>query len=229
MPGVTHAHYLYYVSITKDESCKGFIDINNRLCLTDDSVQMKKMKISLDELGLTNPECAGEFAERCAFTKSMTIRMSTDTLWSSDDHSDQAYDWLAVLMFGEFLGRLETHPTYGIVHGGENIMAVDFTLHDNITASTLTSIMQYGAALLAFHTEGTATCHFASTDIMDYETEFLSFQEDIQNRVTVFHDLATRYAEAYISGQQNETAAPDEHTDVLQQWLEMVHDQRASA
>jgi len=197
--------------------------------LTDDSGQVMNMTISLDELGLTNPECAGEFAQRCAFTKSMTVRISTDTLWSSDDHSEQAYDWLAVLMFGEFLAGLETRPTYEIVHGGENIMAVDFTMHDNITSSTLTSIMQYGAALLAFHTEGTATCHFAPTDIMDYEVEFLLFQEDVQNRVAIFHDLATRYAEAFISGQQNDNEAPNEYTAVLQQWLDTARIQRVPA
>jgi hypothetical protein len=197
--------------------------------LTEYSGQVMNMTISLDELGLTNPECAGEFAERCAFTKSMTIRISTDILWSSDDHSEQAYDWLAVLMFGEFLAGLETRPTYAVIRGGENIMAIDFTLHDNITASTLTRIMQYGAALLAFQTEGTATCHFASTDIMDYEAEFLSFQQDIQTRVTVFHDLASRYAETFISGQQNDNEAPNEYTAVLQQWLDTARVQRASA
>jgi hypothetical protein len=208
---------------------KGFINVNNRMELTEYSGQVMNMTISLDELGLTNPECAGEFAQRCAFTKSMTVRISTDTLWSCDDHSERAYDWLAVLMFGEFLAGLETRPTYEIVHGGENIMAVDFTIHENITASTLTSIMQYGAALLAFQTEGTATCHFAATDIMDYEAEFLVFQEDVQNRVTVFHDLAARYAEAFISGQQNDNEAPNEYTDVLMQWLDVVRVQRASA
>jgi hypothetical protein len=108
-------------------------------------------------------------------------------------------------------------------------MAVDFTLHDNITASTLTSIMQYGASLLAFQTEGAATCHFALSDIMDYEAEFLLFQEDIRNRVTVFYDLATRFAEAFISGQQNDNEAPNEYTDVLMQWLDVVRVQRASA
>jgi hypothetical protein len=132
-------------------------------------------------------------------------------------------------MFGEFLAGLETRPTYEIVHGGENIMAVDFTMHDNITSSTLTSIMQYGAALLAFHTEGTATCHFAPTDIMDYEVEFLLFQEDIQKRVTVFHDLAARYAETFISGQQNDNEAPNEYTAVLQQWLDTARIQRVPA
>jgi hypothetical protein len=159
----------------------------------------------------------------------MKIRFSTDILWSSDDHSEQAYDWLAVLMFGEFLAGLGTRPTYAVIRGGENIMAIDFTLNDNITASTLTSIMQYGAALLAFQTEGTATCHFASTDIMDYEAEFLSFQQDIQKRVTVFHDLASRYAETFISGQQNDNVAPNEYTAVLQQWLDTACGQRASA
>ena len=85
------------------------------------------------------------------------------------------------------------------------------------------------AALLAFQTEGTATCHFASTDIMDYEAEFLSFQQDIQKRVTVFHDLASRYAETFISGQQNDNVAPNEYTAVLQQWLDTACGQRASA
>ena len=125
------------------------------------------MTISLDELGLTNPERADEFAERCAFTKSLTIRISTDHLWSSDDPSDRAYDWLAVLMFGEFLATLETQPSYRIVQVGDAIMAVDFTLKSNITVTTFTRIMEYGAALLAFQTDGTATCHFAATDIMD--------------------------------------------------------------
>jgi hypothetical protein len=64
---------------------------------------------------------------------------------------------------------------------------------------------------------------------MDYEAEFLVFQEDVQNRVTVFHDLAARYAEAFISGQQNDNEAPNEYTDVLMQWLDVVRVQRASA
>ena len=100
------------------------------------------MTISLDELGLTNPERADEFAERCAFTKSLTIRISTDILWSSDDPSDRAYDWLAVLMFGEFLATLETQPSYRIVQVGDAIMAVDFTLKSNITVTTFTRIME---------------------------------------------------------------------------------------
>lgn len=187
------------------------------------------MRISLDELGLTNPECAGDFAERCAFTKSMTIRISTDILWSSDDASERAADWLAVLMFGEFLGSLNTRPSYGIVNTGDRIMAVEFTLHENITQSTLVSIMQYGAALLAFQTDGRATCHFASTDIMDYEASFLAFQRDIQNRVTIFHDIALMYAEAYIAGQVADGLPTNDYTMLLRNWLTGCSSQRASA
>jgi hypothetical protein len=47
--------------------------------------------------------------------------------------------------------------------------------------------------------------------------------------VTVFHDLAARYAEAFISGQQNDNEAPNKYTDVLMQWLDVVRVQRASA
>jgi hypothetical protein len=122
-------------------------------------------------------------------------------------------------MFGEFLAGLETRPTYEIVHGGENIMAVDFTIHENITASTLTSIMQYGAALLAFQTEGTATCHFAATDIMDYEATILVFQEEIHNRVATFDDLAARYAAEFIAGQQADGEPSNEHTVHLSKWM----------
>ena len=187
------------------------------------------MTISLDELGLTNPECASDFAERCAFTKSMTVRISTDILWTSEDAADRAYDWLAVLMFGEFLASRGTAPTYQIVHGFDQVMAVDFTLHNNINEATLTSLMQYGAALLAFQTEGTATCHFNEADIMDYEAEILSFQDDIVNRVHAFHDLAGFYASEYLAGL--EMAEPDESRHVMQlaKWIAADWQHRAAA
>jgi hypothetical protein len=187
------------------------------------------MTISLDELGLTNPQRADDFAERCAFTKSLTIRISTDILWSSDDPSDRAYDWLAVLMFGEFLATLETQTCYSIVQVGDAIMAVDFTLKSNITATTFTRIMQYGAALLAFQTEGTATCHFAATDIMDYEATILEFQQEIQNRVATFDDLAARYAAEFIAGQQADGEPSNEYTVRLSKWMDSNIQTRVSA
>jgi hypothetical protein len=187
------------------------------------------MTISLDELGLTNPLSAEEFAERCAFTKSLTIRISTDILWSSDDRSERAYDWLAVLMFGEFLANLETQPSYRIVQVEEQIMALDFTLHANITATTLTSIMKYGAALLAFQTEGTATCHFAATDIMDYEETILDFQADIQNHVATFTDLAAMYVAELIAGQQADGEPANEYTVLQSRWVQSDSSTRASA
>lgn len=187
------------------------------------------MTISLDELGLTNPERADEFAERCAFTKSLTIRISTDILWSSDDPSDRAYDWLAVLMFGEFLATLETQPSYRVVQVGDAVMAVDFTLKSNITATTFTRIMEYGAALLAFQTDGTATCHFAATDIMDYEATILEFQEEIENRVATFDDLAARYAAEFIAGQQADGEPSNEYTERLSKWMDVNIQARFSA
>jgi hypothetical protein len=187
------------------------------------------MTISLDELGLTNPLSAEEFAERCAFTKSLTIRISTDILWSSDDRSERAYDWLAVLMFGEFLATLETQPSYRIMQVEEQIMALDFTLHANITATTLISVMKYGAALLAFQTEGRATCHFAPTDVMDYEETILDFQDDIQNRVATFNDLAARYAAEFIAGQQADGEPANAYTILLSNWVQSNSSTRASA
>lgn len=187
------------------------------------------MTISLDELGLTNPECAGDFAERCLFTNSMTIRISTDVLWSSDDPEYQAYDWLAVLMFGEFLASLGTKPSYDIVNVNSRVMAVDFTLNQKITAPTIISVMNYGAALLAFQTDGSATCYFDSTDIIDYETAFFAFQNDIINRVQTFDSLAVKYAETYIAGQQANGTPPDEHTAKLDKWINRETSHRIAA
>jgi hypothetical protein len=208
---------------------KVFITVNKRAEITDHSGQVINMTISLDELGLTNPECASDFAERCAFTKSMTVRISTDILWTSEDAADRAYDWLAVLMFGEFLASRGTAPTYQIVHGFDQVMAVDFTLHNNINEATLTSLMQYGAALLAFQTEGTVTCHFNESDIMDYEEAILAFQDDIINRVHAFHDLAGLYASEYLAGL--DMAEPDESRHVMQlaKWIAPDQQLRASA
>jgi hypothetical protein len=197
--------------------------------ITDHSGQVINLTISLDELGLTNPECASDFAERCAFTKSMTVRISTDILWTSEDAADRAYDWLAVLMFGEFLTSLGTAPTYQVVHGFDQIMAVDFTLHNNITKATLTSLMQYGAALLAFQTEGTATCHFNDSDIMDYEAEILAFQDDIVNRVHAFHDLAGLYASEYLAGLDMDKPDESSHVMQLSKWIAPDQQLRASA
>jgi len=197
--------------------------------LTDHSGQVINMTISLDELGLTNPECATDFAERCAFTKSMTVRISTDILWTSEDAADRAYDWLAVLMFGEFLAGRGTAPTYQVVSSMNEVMAVDFTLHNNITEDTLTSLMQYGAALLAFQTEGTATCHFNASDIMDYEEAILEFQDDIVNRVHVFHDLASLYASEYLAGLDVTEASDSPYVMQLSKWITANRHQRASA
>ena len=208
---------------------KVFITVNKRVGITDHSGQVINMTISLDELGLTNPECASDFAERCAFTKSMTVRISTDILWTSEDATDRAYDWLAVLMFGEFLAGLGTAPTYQIVSSMNQVMAVDFTLHNNITEDTLTSLMQYGAALLAFQTDGTATCHFYESDIMDYEAEILAFQDDIVNRVHNFHDVAGVYASEYLAGLDIAEADESRHVMQLSKWVAPDRQLRASA
>ena len=208
---------------------KVFITVNKRVGITDHSGQVINMTISLDELGLTNPECASDFAERCAFTKSMTVRISTDILWTSEHATDRAYDWLAVLMFGEFLAGLGTAPTHQIVSSMNQVMAVDFTLHNNITEDTLTSLMQYGAALLAFQTDGTATCHFNESDIMDYEAEILAFQDDIVNRVDTFHDLAGLYASEYLAGLDIACGDESRHVMQLSKWIAPDRQLRASA
>jgi hypothetical protein len=208
---------------------KGFITINKRVYLTDNPRQVTKMTISLDELGLTNPECASDFAQSCLFSNSMTIRISTDVLWSSDDPAEQSYDWLAVLMFGEFLASLGTKPSYDIVKVNNRVMAVDFTLNRKITAPTIISVMNYGAALLAFQTDGSATCYFDSTDIIDYETAFFAFQTDIINRVQTFDSLAVKYAESYIAGQQANATAPDEHATTLDRWINLKISNRNTA
>ncbi|MFM7186415.1 MAG: hypothetical protein ACKO14_01220 [Armatimonadota bacterium] len=187
--------------------------------VTEYMAQVINMTISLDELGLTNPECASDFAERCAFTKSMTVRISTDILWTSEDAADRAYDWLAVLMFGEFLAGLGTAPTHKIVQASGQVMAVDFTLRNNINEGTLTSLMQYGAALLAFQTDGTATCHFNASDIMDYEDSLLNFQNEIVNRVHVFHDLAGLYASEFLAGLTLTDAEENLHVTQLSKWI----------
>jgi hypothetical protein len=89
--------------------------------------------------------------------------------------------------------------------------------------------MQYGAALLAFQTDGTATCHFNEADIMDYEAEILAFQDDIVSRVHAFHDLAGLYASEYLAGL--DMAKPDESSHVMQlsKWIAPDQQLRASA
>ncbi len=208
---------------------KIFNYINKRPSIADYMGQVMNMTISLDELGLTNPDRAGELAERCAFTKSMTIRISTDILWTSDNAADRAFDWLAVLMFGEFLASLGTAPTFRIIRSMDQVMAVDFTLTTGITDTCLTAIMKYGAALLAFQTEGTATCHFKPDEIMDYEQALLTFQEDIASRVHAFDELAGLYSAEYLSGLAEPTAFDIHHVEQLAKWLPVERQQRATA
>lgn len=205
------------------------MSVNYLAKFTDHSSQVTNMTISLDELGLTNPKFAGEFAERCIFTASMKIRISTDILWTSENAADRAYDWLAVLMFGEFLAGLGTAPTYQVVSSMNRIMAVDFTLRTNITEATLTSLMQYGAALLDFQTEGSATCHFDAADIMNYESELLEFQDDIINRVHMFDDIARLYAREYLASLDVADTGQNHHATQLSKWCEAHWQQRACA
>lgn len=108
-------------------------------------------------------------------------------------------------------------------------MAVDFTLRNNITEVVLTSIMQYGAALLAFQTEGTATCFFHPDDIMDYEETIHAFQDDIVNRVHAFDDLAFLYAAEYAEGLGSTSDCMDQHLSGLQKWLRADWQRRAAA
>ena len=122
-------------------------------------------------------------------------------------------------MFGEFLASLGTNPNYNIVVVNNKVMAVDYTLNRKITAPTIVSVMNYGAALLAFQTNGSATCYFDSTDIIDYETAFIAFREDILNRVKTFDTLAVKYAETYIAGQQATGQPLSDHTQLLENWL----------
>ena len=187
------------------------------------------MTLSLDELGLTDPANASGIAQRSTFSKSMTIRISTDVLWVSDDPTEQAYDWLAVLMFGEFLASFATKPSYKIVRVDDKVMAVDFTLHQNITSAVIHSVMQYGAALLAFQTDGTATCYFERNEIRDYETEFFAFRDHLDERVETFHDLAAIYAETYIAGQLLYGDDASEHHLILDKWLDNATDRKMSA
>ena len=89
--------------------------------------------------------------------------------------------------------------------------------------------MQYGAALLAFQTEGTATCHFNASDIMDYEEAILEFQDDIVNRVHAFHDLASLYASEYLAGLDVTEARDSPYVMQLSKWITANRHQRASA
>lgn len=86
--------------------------MNNHVEVTDDTCQVMNMTMSLDELGLTNPADVGDIVERCRLSRSQTVRISTDILWTSEVASDRAFDWLAVLMFGELIAELSTNPTY---------------------------------------------------------------------------------------------------------------------
>jgi len=184
--------------------------------------------ISLDELGLTNPECASDFAERFVFTKSMTVRISTDILWTSEDAADRSHDWLAVLMFGEFLAGLGTAPTYKIVRASGQVIAVDFRLHNSITEATLTAFMQYGASMLALRTEATATCHFNASDIMDYEDALLTFQNDIVNRVHMLHDLSRLNVSKFLAGLKLTDAEENLPLNQLSKWITSDWQQRVS-
>ena len=75
--------------------------------------------------------------------KPLIIRISTDMLCNKRSNADIAFDWLAVLMLGEYLEQLDLNPDWTTVGSMGHILAIDFTVNSAINQTALEALQAY--------------------------------------------------------------------------------------
>ena len=184
------------------------------------------MTLTLDELAIVDGPRL--FSRRDASDKveSLVVRIPTDMLCNDRSNVDAALDWLSVLMLGESLAALGTDPSWTTVGRGEHVLAVDFKLNQGLDSNGFDALLAYAASYLSFYSDGRYPSGEQKPGMFDYEHELLSFEDDIQNRVTRFNDIAIRYTTRFVAGLRDSYLGADYVTNVgihqlrLKRWLD---------
>jgi hypothetical protein len=140
---------------------------------------------------------------------------------------DAAFDWLSVLMLGEFLAALGTDPSWTTVGRGEHVLAVDFKLNQGLGSNGFDALLAYAASYLSFYTDGRYPSGEELPGMIEYEQALLSFEDDIQVGVTRFHEIAGRYTTRFVAGLRDSYLGADYVTNVgihqrrLKRWLDV--------
>ena len=159
--------------------------------------------------------------------KPLIIRISTDMLCNKRSNADIAFDWLAVLMLGEYLEQLDLNPDWTTVGSMGHILAIDFTVNSAINQTALEALQAYAAAYLSFYTGGRYPSSADYSKLFDYEQELLRFEDDIKSRVRRFDDIAKHYTSSFIAGLRDKYMGADyvmmlgKHQLRLKRWMDI--------
>jgi hypothetical protein len=182
--------------------------------------------LTLDELAIVDGNRLFTSLTTPTGMQSLVVRIATDMLCNERSNVDAAFDWLSVLMLGEFLATLDCDPQWTAVGHPERVLAVDFTLNKTLDRTSFDALHAYAASYLAFYTDGRYPAGEQITGMFDYEQELLSFEDDIQGRVHRFNDIARKYTTRFVAGLRDSYLGADYVTNVgrhqlrLKRWMD---------
>ena len=185
------------------------------------------MTLTLEELAIVDGPRLFSSLEAYDTADTFVVRISTDMLCNQRPYADMAFDWLAVLMLGETLVKLGGNPIWTPVGSPQRILAVDFTFGKRIDRPAFDALLGYAASYLSFYTDGRYPQSSGQTPMFDYEQELLSFEDDIQNRVHHFNDIAEMYTSNFVAGLRQTYMGADyvsmlgRHQLRLKKWLDV--------
>lgn len=184
------------------------------------------MNLMLEELAIVDGPRLFSSLDTSTKAGKLVIRIATDMLCNERSNVDAAFDWLSVLMLGEFLAEHNADPTWTAVGHPEHVLAVDFTLNNTLDRKGFEALIAYAASYSSFYSDGRYPSGEELPGMFEYEQALLSFEDDIQNRVTRFDDIARRYTTRFIAGLRDSYLGADYVTSVgihqrrLKRWLD---------
>lgn len=185
------------------------------------------MTLTLEELAIVDGGRLLSTLSGSTSANYLTVRIGTDMLCNYRSDADCAFDWLAVLMLGERLEALGCNPTWAPVGEAGHTLAVDFRLNNRVGEMELSYLRQYAAAYLSFYTDGRYPSTVGNEPTFDYETELLTFEDNIQTNVKRFHDIAKLYTACFVGGLRENYLGADYVTTLgihqlrLKKWLDV--------
>ena len=183
------------------------------------------MNLTLEELAIVDGPRLFSSLDTSGKAGKLVIRIATDMLCNQRSNVDAAFDWLSVLMLGEFLAAHNADPSWTAVGHPDHVMAVDFTLNETLDRNGFDALIAYAASYLSFYTDGRYPSGEELPGMFEYEQALLSFEDDIQVRVTRFDDIAGRYTTRFVAGLRDSYLGADYVTNVgihqrrLKRWL----------
>jgi hypothetical protein len=184
------------------------------------------MILTLEELAIVDGNRLFTSLTAPTVTQPLVVRIATDMLCNERSNVDAAFDWLSVLMLGEFLATLECEPQWTAVGNPERILAVDFTLNKTLDRTSFDALHAYAASYLSFYSDGRYPAGEPIPGMFDYEHELLSFEDDIHGRVLLFNDIASHYTTRFVAGLRDSYLGADYVTNVgrhqlrLKRWMD---------